>query len=95
MNAISFGVIKARMYHNLRCIRAFFVQKLVQYSDIVNGNTIWYGNHTIFEKIKVYFIPYILCFLAFYVRICGGSPVNPAEKDEKDWAQWHIEKKEG
>lgn len=63
----------------------FYVKKLVQHSDIVYPTHIWYGNHTIFGKIKVYFIPYILCTIAFCVRVYGESPNIPAGKDEKDW----------
>lgn len=55
----------------------FYVKKLVQHSDIVYPTHIWYGNHTIFGKIKVYFIPYILYSVIFYVRVCGGSPGIP------------------
>lgn len=73
------------MHRERRCTRDFFVKNIVHYSDIVHWSHIWYRNHTIFEKIKVYFIPYILYFESFYVRVCGGSPDIPTGKDEKDW----------
>lgn len=61
----------------------FYVQNLVQYSDIVNQPYICYGNHTIFGTTKVYFIPYISHSMVFYVRVFGGSPDIPTGKDVK------------
>lgn len=62
----------------------FFVRKLVHYSDIVHRLHIWYGNHTIFGKIKVYFIPYIPIVFYFLCtvlrRIASYSNGNRKQK---------------
>lgn len=83
MSDISFGTIKVREHLGCGCSLIFLCLKLVQHSDIVNGDGIWYGNGTIFDEIKVYFIPYIVCSAVFCVRVCGGSPDIPTGKDEK------------
>lgn len=85
-NGISFGMQKARMHRESGCARAFSMQKLVHYSDIVNGNGIWYGNHTIFERLK-YTLFRTFCFLSFsmYGSAAGRRIFHWNRKRRKDW----------
>lgn len=50
---------------------SFCYGKLVQYSDIANGNVIWYREDTIFGDTLKYTL-----FRTFSVRVYGRSPLD-------------------
>lgn len=72
----------------------------MHYSDIVNWEHIWYRNHTIFGKIKVYFIPYIMVQQFPMYGSAADRRIFQQEKTKKigtgfeliDLKQWYIDK---